>query len=358
MPPVKLTDIEAHRICIIKPSALGDVVQALPLLPVLRARFPKARISWVINRELAELLVGHPDLDELLPFDRRGPWGNWRQLYRDLKRRRFDIAFDLQGLFRTGLMTAATRAPIRIGLQTAREGSHLFCNAIISGTDRRVPAHKVYWRVAEELGLGDAPRRSLVALGSEEQAWARQRLDKLPRPLLGIHPGARWTTKRWPVENFAVVAGKAMRNQGLAAVLVGGPAEQPVAVQLEHLLHRFAPSNQVVNLTGQTSLKQLAAVLDQTDVLLTNDSGPMHLAAAMKTPVVGVFTCTNAVRSGPGGEEHELVSTQLSCGGSYKKRCPYRGAKHMACLEELSTSRVSAALERIIDQQDQYRRAA
>ena len=119
--------------------------------------------------------------------------------------------------------------------------------------------------------------------------------------------------------------------------------------QLESLLRRFCPAADIANLAGATTLKQLAAVLSGADVLLTNDSGPMHLAAALGTPVVGVFTCTCPIRSGPSGDQHEFVTTNVPCAASYKKRCPYKGPGHMACMEELETDRVWDGLLRLME---------
>src|SRR5262249_1835297 len=150
-----LAQLKPQRICLIKPSALGDVVQTLPLLPVLRARFPDAQISWVINRELRDLVDGHSAVAETIPFDRRGGWRAWMELLGTLRGRKFDMTIDLQGLLRTALMTAATRAPVRVGLQTARELSGLTINCLIPATTKDVPAHARYWRLAEALNLGD-----------------------------------------------------------------------------------------------------------------------------------------------------------------------------------------------------------
>src|SRR5579863_5729894 len=136
IPPSQLLDIDASRICLIKPSALGDIVQSLPLLGMLRRRFPTATISWVVRRDLADLVTGHPDLTEVIPFHRDGRWWEWRHLLGLLRRRRFDLVFDLQGLFRTAVMTFATRAGVRVGLQTAREGASLACHCIIPDSGR------------------------------------------------------------------------------------------------------------------------------------------------------------------------------------------------------------------------------
>lgn len=353
-----LPDFDAQRLCLIKPSALGDVVQTLPLLSVLRERFPQAHISWVINRGLASLLEGHPHLDEIVPFDRHGSWGSWWQTLKQLRAEKYDLVFDLQGLLRTGVMTWATRAPLRIGLESAREGAGRACHLTLPETGRYVPAHQRYWKVAEALGLGDRPRETIVAIPEDIRSAARQRIAALRGRTLVIHPGARWITKRWPIEKFAVIACKAMREYGFSTLILGSPAENAVAAQLQQLLCQLYPAGEVENLTGTTNLKELAALLEAAHVVLTNDSGPMHLAAGLGTPVIGLFTCTSSVRSGPPGEMHELVATEVPCAASYRKRCPYRGSRHMACLEELSTDRVWQAFVRLMRKQQRPGQAA
>ncbi len=344
----RLLDVDAQRICLIKPSALGDVIQTLPLLPILRERFPHAEISWVVGDRLTDLLDGHPHLDRVIRFEQRRAFGGWIRLLRELRQREFDLVFDLQGLLRTAVMTAATRAPLRIGLETAREGSHLVCHGLLHDSGRLVPAHIRYWRVAEAIGMGGFRRETIVPIRQDDRNRMQELLRGLSGPMLAIHPGARWVTKRWPVEKFAAVAAKAKRSFCFSFLILGSRSEMPVATHLERLLRRFVPSAGLVNLAGQTTLRQLAAALQFADVLLTNDSGPMHLAAGLGTPVVGIFTCTDPQRSGPPGDSHELISTQVSCAGSYHRRCPHRGRRHMACLEELDIERVWRGLVRLV----------
>ncbi|GDY08386.1 MAG: lipopolysaccharide heptosyltransferase II [Planctomycetota bacterium] len=354
----RLDELDVRRICVIKPSALGDVVQSLPLLSVLRERFPHAEISWVINHEFADLLEGHPLLHELLHFHRRGGATHYLQLLQDLRQRQFDLVFDLQGLMRSGVMAAATGAPLRVGLESSREGASLACHVTIPGTSKGMSAFQRYWRIAEELGLGDRKPQTIVPTTDADHAWAADSLSSLTGPILAIHPGARWMTKRWPIEKFAVVAHKAMRQFGFSVMILGSKWEMPVANELQTLLNGFASRKAVLNLTGQTTLKQLSAVLSSVDVVLTNDSGPMHLAAGLGTSVLGVFTCTSPTISGPPGEQHELVATQVACAASYKKICPFSGRMHQCCMDELSTERVCAALVRLIEKRQLHSRAA
>jgi lipopolysaccharide heptosyltransferase II len=358
IPVEELSKIDARRIAIIKPSALGDVVQTLPLLPVLRERFRNTHISWVINSSISNLLEAHPDLDGLIRFERQGSATSWVRLLRELRRREFDLVFDLQGLLRTAAMTLATRAPVRVGLETAREGAHLACHVTIPDTNKFVPVHARYERLFDALGMGHLQPQPRVAVTADDHAWARTQIAKLGSPTLAIHPGARWITKRWPAERFAAVACKAMRRYGFSTLILGSGDEKPVCDQVEQVVRKFSPNGSIANLAGKTSLKQLASLLASVNVVLTNDSGPMHLAAAVGTPVVGLFTCTSPVRSGPPGGQHQCVSTKLSCAASYRKRCPYRGRKHLACMEELDIDRVWQAFVRVMEANFDLSRAA
>jgi lipopolysaccharide heptosyltransferase II len=341
LPIADLSSIAARRICIIKPSALGDVVQSLPLLPILRRRFPDATIDWVINADFTSLLEGHPDLARVIPFDRRGTAGGFVRLLRTLRQRNFDLVFDLQGLLRSAAMTFATRAKHRVGLETAREGASWACRFTVPGTGRDIPAHQRCGKIAAALGAGETPSDSGLFISESARAWARQTLQTLPRPILALHAGAGWETKRWPAESFGRIAA---RFPG-SVVAVGSRGEAPLSAQI------FAAAanagRPALDLAGATNLSQLAGILEYADVILSNDSGPLHLAAAAGTPVVGIFTCTSPIISGPAGSGHELVATTVSCAASYCRHCPHRGSARMACLREISVERVADALDRI-----------
>ena len=356
-----LSQLQPKRICLIKPSALGDVVQTLPLLPVLKQRFPEAQISWVINRELRDLVDGHPALHESIPFDRRIRWSQSFTLLKTLWQRQFDLVIDLQGLLRTGVMTLATHAPVRVGLQTAREGSRFTLNCVIPDSSRDVPAHARNWRLAEILGLGNLPRKIFVATSEGDQAWVTHRLQQLPRPIFAVHPGAAWVTKRWPPAKFAELMHRARQAWSGSTLILGSKAERSNAEEVERGLIARSTScgkHPVVNLAGESTLKQLSALLSQVDFAISNDSGPMHLAAGLGTPTLGFFTCTSAIRSGPAGEQHEMVSTKVACAAGYHKSCPFQGERHLACLKELDVERAWVALQKLVQKNDQTTRVA
>ena len=354
----RLNQISHERIGVILPNSLSGVVRSLPLLPALAERFPTATLTAIVSEENTGLLECHPRVARVIPYKRREMIHHWRPLLRNLQSQQFDITIDLRGQLRTGLMSLATGAPTRLGLETASEGSGFTYTDLIHDSGPLVPEFVRYWRVAESLGVGHLRRVSEIAIDSRATDWAIGQASTMRRPLLAIHPGADWLTKRWPVENFAVVACKTMRVHGAGIAVLGGDTEAAAGEHFVSLMKKFVPSKPILNLVGKTSQIRLATFLQQADCLLANDAGPLHLAASLGTPVVGLFTCTSPQISGPLGAGHELVSSCVDCHASYRKRCPNRGSRNLECMEELSTERVSTAVSAVLRRQQQSQRAA
>jgi len=345
---VPLADFPAERIGLLKPSALGDIVHALPVLTALRRRFPVAHITWIVNRSYEPLLRGHPHLDDVLSFNRRlfrqGLWNGVHELaafHSALRRKRFDLLVDLQGLLRSGLIARASGAARRVGLSTAREGAAWFYTDMLPVEDvRTIHAVDRYWLVAQALGVGDLPKQFIFPTLGDERHWALAKLADWPRPWLAISLGTRWETKRWPAEHFTALARRALSIVGGTIVLVGGRDEQQWSSMLSAQL-----TGAVCDLTGQTTLPQLVAVLRETDAMIANDSGPLHVAVALGKPVVAPYTCTSQIQTGPYGQAQGAVATKVWCAASYLKHC-----KRMDCMKELTPDRLWPALEQILRQ--------
>jgi lipopolysaccharide heptosyltransferase I len=341
-----LHDLAPRRIALIKPSALGDIVHSLPVLSALRQRFPNAHITWVVNRAYEPLLLGHPDLNATLPFDRGAVRAGWLSALRiglafarTLRAQDFDLTIDLQGLLRTGLMTLATGALRRVGLAGSREGSRWFYTDIIPDPGRGgLHAIERYWRVVAALGAGDRPKTFHLPIAPNAAAWAEQTLHAWPRPWLMVSAGSRWYTKRWPPGHFADVLQRAQAEFGGTAVFLGGNDERPLAEAICRQL-----TGPAIDLTGRTSLPQLAAVLACADVMLANDTGPLHLAVALGRPVVAPYTCTKAALTGPYGQADHVVETRVWCAGSYVRRC-----SRLECMAELSPERLWPVLREVL----------
>jgi lipopolysaccharide heptosyltransferase I len=353
---IPLRDYPARRIALIKPSALGDIVHSLPVLTALRRRFPQAHITWVVNRGYEPLLIGHPDLDATLPFDRSASRGGWLRalrnyggFVREFRRRRFDLIVDLQGLLRSGLMAAASGAPRRVGLSTAREGATCFYSDVVPVADfNAVHAVDRYWLVAEALGVGDGPKSFRVPVSDDAQTWAAETLHDCPRPWLAVGAGSRWITKRWLPDHFAVLARLAQQHFAGTVIFVGGHDEAHLSQAVATQLH--GPWR---DLTGKTTLPQLAAVLAQANVMLANDTGPLHLAAALGRPVVAPYTCTQVRLNGPFGAAANAVETRVWCRGSYLKRC-----SRLECMNDLTPDRLWPILQEILQAWESKGRSA
>ncbi len=341
---IPLRDYPARRVALLKPSALGDIVHSLPVLTALRRRYPDAHLTWVVNRSYEPLLRGHPHLDETLPFDRRAAAGlrglpGLARFLAELRRRRFDLVVDLQGLFRSGLMALASGAARRVGLSTAREGARWAYTDVVRVADfNAVHAVDRYWLVAEALGAGAGPKEFHVPVTEEARAWARQALRGCPRPWLAVGPGSRWVTKRWPPGHFAALLRRAQARFGGTAVFVGAPNEAALSEAV-----RAGIEGPSVDLTGRTELPELTALLAEADAMLANDTGPLHLAAALGRPVVAPYTCTKVRLNGPYDAEPGAVETAVWCGGSYVKRC-----RRLECMAELTPDRLWPALHEVL----------
>jgi ADP-heptose:LPS heptosyltransferase len=267
---------------------------------------------------------------------------------RHLRRQGFDLVIDLQGLLRSGLMAWATAAPRRVGLSTAREGACWFYTDVVPVADfNAIHAVDRYWLVAEALGVGGADKCFHVPIGAADRDWAAARLQGCERPWVVLGVGSRWMTKRWPPEHFAALAQQAHAHFGGTFLFVGGLEDAPLARATA--LRLRGPK---CDLTGQTTLPQLGAVLAAADVMVANDTGPLHLAAALGRPVVAPYTCTRVHMNGPYGAFAGAVATRIHCHGSYLKRCD-----RLECMAELTPERLWPALKGIL-LQCEHRRSA
>jgi lipopolysaccharide heptosyltransferase I len=342
------------RIAIIKPSALGDILNALPVLCAVRKQFPDAHVAWVINHGYAPLLRPHPDLNEIIAFDRSALRGGvfsggvaFIRFLRYLRSRRFDLVLDLQGLLRSGLMTLATGAPVRVGLTSAREGARWCYTHRVEDEFGVVHAVDRCWRMAEALGAA-GPKELHLPLDPLARQWALNALGPAPRPWIAVGAGARWLTKRWPPGHFATLLRDAQARFGGTVVFIGAPDEAEVSRAVAEGLH-----GPICDLTGRTTLPQLAAVLAQCDVLLANDTGPLHLAVALGRPVVAPYTCTQVALNGPYGQFHRAVETSVWCKGSYRRRCD-----RLECMDELTPAKLWPLLHEVLATWQTQRRPA
>jgi len=335
-----------RRILIIKPSSMGDVVHALPTLSALRKAFPSASITWLVKQQWAGLLERAEELDRVWPVE--PSLSGWLSQVPRLRAANFDLVVDLQGLFRSGAIAWLTGCPVRIGFANAREGSPFFYTQKVSVPTEDLHAVDRYLLVAAALvaDVGTSPRdgnhanfRLRVGLADrEEVAGLLGRSGvRASTPWIAMNVSARWPTKRWPPEFFAAAADRIQEEKLGIVVLIGGPDERAASQAVKGLM-RTVP----VDLTGETTPGLLPALLESASVLLTNDSGPMHVAAAVGTPVVAIFGPTSPARTGPYGKGHRVVSTKIPCSPCFSRVC--RNAVHLECLTAITPDQVLEAV--------------
>jgi len=317
-PKSKIQNPKFKKVLIIKPSSLGDVVHCLPILSGLRSHYPGSHISWLLRPDCAEILKSSPHLDQIIPFDRKH-YGNisWNltaardfiRFLKDLRSQKFDLVLDLQGLFRSAFIAYCTAAPTRLGFARARECAALFYTHRITTPNQ--PEHIVdsYWRFAQYLGFGHHPKNFNLHLGPKLEQESKDLLNQnqftADTPYAVLLIGGTSAKKRWPPSRFAELAHILHQKYQLTSVLLGaGAAESHAAQQL--LQH--APNQKIIiNLIDQTSLLQTAALIKHARLVVGNDSGPLHIAAALSVPLVGLYGPTNPAVVGPYGQLDSVV---------------------------------------------------
>jgi heptosyltransferase I len=313
----------AERIALVKLSSLGDVVHALPVAATLKAARASVRLTWIAERREAALLREHPALDEVVVVDTRG-WRRARRpaevraalaevlaLRRRLAAARFDVAIDLQGLIKSGAIAAATRAPLRIGFPRGwgREPlGALFTNRHVSPPAAARHVVEQYLALLEPLGIIEHRlefRLPIVAAAETRMdEWLASAGLKPHRRLVVINPGAGRDHKRWPVERFAELAARLGQDAGANVVVAWGPGEERAA----RAIVGGAGAAARALLAPPTDLYELIALLRRASAMVAADTGPLHLAAALGTPCVGLYGPTAAARNGPYGAGHRALA--------------------------------------------------
>lgn len=336
------------NILIVKPSSLGDIVHTLPAVQMLRQHYPDALMAWVVNDSLAGFLSVYPGVDEVIPFRRRRwakplHWHEFVGFLMELRQHHFDLAIDFQGLFRSGVVTWASGAPRRIGFQNAREGAGWFYTERIPlPANLRHALDRNVFLVQSALGVAaDATMPELTRPHDsvrEARRLLRQHGLDGDGPLLAVGPAARWPSKRWPPRFFAAVLDQvAQALPGLRCWVLGTADESAEAQAVVQACSRARP----VNLAGGTDLATLTEALRRSDALLTNDSGPMHLASALGVPTVALFGATDPELTGPYGPAHTVFRSACDLSPCFARDCLQEGRP---CSEGTPPGRVAAAV--------------
>ena len=315
--------MSAKKLLIIKLSAIGDVVMTLPTLHVLRPHFE--RIDWLVEKAAADILCDHPEINRLIISPRKdflkllkqgrllAAWQIFKKFRKELREQNYDVALDLQGLFKSGVMIFLSKAKRKIGFDKTREGAYLFLNEKMPPYDPARHAARRYLDAAAYLGADYPKPEPAIYYEAPPEAKCQANLllgTMAQKPFIIFNPGAQWQTKRWPLAHWQELSKKLSKT----IVVTGGPEDYEWGEEISKV-------SNALNLCGQTSLTVLAALLKKAEAVVTADTGPMHLAAAVGGKGLALFGPTSPQRTGPFGGNFKIIQAPLPCLGCLKKSC-------------------------------------
>ncbi len=321
---------EVSRILVVKLSALGDLLHAVPVVHRLKQQY-QCPIDWVTQPEYVELVGCHRDVDRVIAFPRKGGISNMRRFVRELREQSYDLALDLQGLTKSGLVLGLSRSRRKIGTSLPRELSAWFANET---PESKAPTPHAMDRLFDSLRhLEIDPEPVVYPLefppGPEFASTAKK---------LAIAPRSRWPGKDWPAEKFVELARSLMGQHELEVYILGGPAERELG---ERMIREIGGG--AFNLCGEHPMLALGGILRQMDCLVCNDSGPMHMGAAVGTPLVALFGPTDPEKTGPWGPGHRVLRPSAGAEG-YPNHRDYKRVGHNF-ISRLSVQEVENAVK-------------
>ncbi len=327
------------RLLFILHGAIGDVVRALPLATRIRENWPSTKIFWAVEPKSADILADHPAIDQRIIFQRGRGNSEFRRFLREVRKVEADVALDLQRHLKSGWVSRATGAKLRLGFhrRNSKEGNWLFNNHHLPFFPDTLPKIWHYQKFGDFLGLPpienlDFGLRFPGEIATESESLLRTACDErnvpLPEPSrrVALLIGGSWKSKLWNPFAFATLARRVTEELGALPILLGGRDD----VQLAESIIRTLPNLECVSLAGRTNLRQLAYLLTQVRSAVSSDSGPMHIAAAVGTPVVSLWGPTDPRRTGPYRNEQNIVQTSIGCSPCYRRACPGLGTLCMS----------------------------
>lgn len=292
------------RICIVMMSAVGDAVHVLPVINALKRANPATRITWVLQPGAATLVRGHRSVDEIILFDRSNGWRAFTEVRGEMQSRQFDLVVNLQVYLKAGIVTAFTQSPIKLGFDRARarDFNWLF-------TNRKIPPRPMqhvqnqYFEFLTELGVTPNPVVWDLGPWKEELEWRRSFASSFDKRIASIVVGTSKPEKDWIPERWAEVADALHDTYGMQVVLVGGRSAREVAAERTVMeLTRWKPRSEL-----GSGLRKLVSILDASSLVLSPDTGPLHMSVALDRPVISLMGYTNPKRTGPYRRFHDLI---------------------------------------------------
>lgn len=337
---------KVQRILIIKPSSIGDIIHTLPFLKAIKGLYPEAEFYWLVNQGFEKILEGNPYLNGIITFDRAA----WRDdpikgissfiaMVKLIRSMEFNIVFDLQGLFRSGIISLLTGSRERIGLKYSRELSSIFYTKRLGFSKNDNHAVIRNLSLVKDLGGAIGEIEFPIVVTEKDKERVRSLLSfKEGETYIAFNPFGGWPSKRWGFDRY-IRLGDLLHKEGYKVVILGGPEDMEDARITASKMER-----EPIVTAGKTDLKELVALLKCVNLLVTNDTGPMHIAAAVGTPTVAIFGPTDPDRTGPYGDGHTVITAGAGCSPCFRKRC-----SDLICMNSINVEGVMRTVKRMLD---------
>jgi lipopolysaccharide heptosyltransferase I len=340
---------EPRSICILRLSSIGDVIHTIPVVDLLKERFPNARITWVAEKTMTPLLNHHPGIDQLLLVDSRG-WAKqilstWREILgfiRYYRSQEFDVALDFQGHFKSAVLARLSGAPRRIGMSRSdrkESWSSMLLNEFSHQTEQQQHIIEKNLALLESLGIdvGNHPLNFHIHPDEEAVQYVASELQKLETErFILVNPGGGWITKLWEADKFAQLLDSIYNDLNIPALITWGPGEKHIADRIA----RKCISPALVSFS--TNLSELIALTQRARLVVSGDSGPLHLASAMGVPVVGLYGPTDPERNGPWNPHDSACTIHYQCSPCWQRTCPIG----IQCMRKMEVDPVLAAVKK------------
>ena len=342
----------SERYLIVRLGSLGDVIHAIPAAAALRRHFPGARIDWAVDGRYVELLSLVRGLDRVIPANPRGGVSPLVRTIRELRRGDYDCAFDMQGLIKSAVLARAAGARQTVGFARAHlreRAAALFYTTHVAMANDQVPisnSQSGRWALVGGPHVIRKNMSLLTAVGVDDrEVIFPQDVPRTPVCAAAtlraggeyalINPGAAWPNKRWPPDRFGAVAGAIRDRLRMRSLVLWGPGEEPLARAV------VSASSGAAEISPATSIVDLFAIARGARLMVSGDTGPLHVAAAVGTPVIALFGPTSADRNGPWSPEDVSISRMDACACLYERRCRRR----VPCIDDISVAEVVRAIE-------------
>ncbi len=338
-----------ERILIVKLSSIGDVVHALPVLRTIRHNLPNSYIAWIVEDKAREILDGNKDIDRIITINTK----RWRKVLNrttirellnvinTLRKERFDTAIDLQGLIKSGVISYLSGAKTKIGFDSGN--CREFLNIVF--TNKKVSPEKEDSHVVDKnlsllkpFGFKEIKRDFFISPSPKDDKYINDFLlnNRINgKPIIAVNVGAGWKTKEWGIKNYAGLCDRIISKIGANVILTWGPGEENILKGIMDLMANkpFA--------APPTTLKQLVALLRRCELFIGGDTGPLHIAAALKIPTVAIYGPSDPLRNGPYGDNHFIIHKKIECSGCYKRSCDI-----IECMKIISVDDVFSAVSK------------